>query len=234
MEQRAQNGLAPYRPAEALKSAAHGTLYSRLSTDGVAHEPAALRSVVHLLREADRALAGNKDDARRYIVRATALLQAEADFRDPEFGDIATATRCQLAPWQVTRVLRFIDGHLGEKIGPKNFAAVARLSNSHFAHAFRATVGEAPYAYLIRRRVGRAKELMLETDFPLAQIALECGLADQAHMTRLFTRIVGTSPGAWRRAHLAAAPMLVQHNVPFGPGPMLEETSFATSAKSAS
>ena len=142
MEQRAQNALAPYRPAEAPENSAPATLLSKLSTDSVAHEPAALRSVVHLLTEAVRALAGNKDDARRYIVRAAALLQAEADFRDPEFGDIVTATRCPLAPWQVTRVLRFIDGHLGKKIGPKDFAGLARLSNGHFARAFRATVGE--------------------------------------------------------------------------------------------
>ena len=84
MEQRAQNALAPYRPAEAPENSAPATLLSKLSTDSVAHEPAALRSVVHLLTEAGRALAGNKDDARRYIVRAAALLQAEADFRDPD------------------------------------------------------------------------------------------------------------------------------------------------------
>jgi AraC family transcriptional regulator len=168
-------------------------------------EPAALRSAVRLLDEAGRALSGNKDDARKYIVRATALLQAEAGLREHDADSATDSSRCQLAPWQITRVMRFIDSNLGEKIGPQNFASLARLSTNHFARAFRATVGEAPYAYLIRRRIERAKEIMLETELPLAQIALDCGLSDQAHMTRLFTRIVGVSPGAWRRVHVAAA-----------------------------
>jgi AraC-like DNA-binding protein len=41
---------------------------------------------------------------------------------------------------------------------------------------------------------------MLLTDKSLAEIALECGLADQPHLTKTFRRIVGMSPGAWRRA----------------------------------
>jgi AraC-like DNA-binding protein len=59
-------------------------------------------------------------------------------------------------------------------------------------------------AAVIRRRVERAQGLMLSTDAPLSAIALDCGLADQAHLSRLFRRIVGESPRAWRRARLGA------------------------------
>jgi AraC-like DNA-binding protein len=41
---------------------------------------------------------------------------------------------------------------------------------------------------------------MLSTMRPLSEIAVDCGLADQAHLTRLFRKIVGESPAAWRRA----------------------------------
>ena len=44
---------------------------------------------------------------------------------------------------------------------------------------------------------------MLSTDAPLSEIALDCGLADQAHLSRLFRRIVGETPRAWRRARSA-------------------------------
>jgi len=43
------------------------------------------------------------------------------------------------------------------------------------------------------------------TDKPLAEIALDCGLTDQPHLTRLFRRVVGMSPGAWRRWHRTSA-----------------------------
>jgi AraC family transcriptional regulator len=59
---------------------------------------------------------------------------------------------------------------------------------------------------LMRRRILRAQKLMLTSRLPLSQVAVECGLCDQAHLTRLFRRIVGTSPCAWRR-QLAAGPL---------------------------
>jgi len=41
--------------------------------------------------------------------------------------------------------------------------------------------------------------LMLLTEYPLSQLALDCGFTDQPHLTRLFRRIVGITPAAWRR-----------------------------------
>jgi len=166
--------------------------------------PLSLHSAVRLLAKASRALWSNQDEAHQCFVKVAALLQSEAELRDfhPERVD---ADRGRLAPWQIERVLRFIDEKLGESIGVSDLAAIARLSRSHFAPAFRATIGEPPHAYLIRRRIERAQELILLTDRPLAQIALDCGLADQPHMTRLFRRVVGMTPGAWRRRHGTAA-----------------------------
>lgn len=39
------------------------------------------------------------------------------------------------------------------------------------------------------------------TNESLVAIAMECGFSDQAHLTKLFRRVVGVSPGAWRRTH---------------------------------
>lgn len=169
------------------------------------YRSAALRSAVRLLGEAGRALRNNLDVAGACIAKAAALLQVESDLADRSTGTSSGPYRRRLAPWQVTRVVRFIDANLSTKIGVRDFAAVARLSSCHFARAFRATVDEAPYAYLIRRRIERAQELILATSKSLAEIALDCGMGDQAHMTRHFRRLAGVSPGAWRRAHRATA-----------------------------
>ena len=205
MDTHAESGFIFLQSAKTPDFPASTAAQRQARSDADAREPAALRSAVRLLTEAERALSGSSDDARKYIVRAAALLQAESVFREQDSGGAPDATRGRLAPWQVARVIRFIDANLGEKIGPQDFAGLTRLSTNHFAKAFRATIGEAPHAYLVRRRIERVKEMMLETDLPLAHIALDCGLADQAHMTRLFTRMVGVSPGAWRRAYIAAA-----------------------------
>jgi transcriptional regulator GlxA family with amidase domain len=97
-------------------------------------------------------------------------------------------------------VLAHIEANLGSSIRNKDLATLARLSTFHFNVAFRNSVGNSPHEYIIRRRMERAQGLMLSTDMALSEIAAECGLADQAHFTRLFHRFVGESPAAWRRA----------------------------------
>jgi len=166
---------------------------------------ATLRSAVRLLAEARRALSSNKDEADQWIAKAAAILQAESDNREMDARNAPASHRHQLAPWQVARVVRFVDANLSKKMAIPSLAAITRLSSGHFTRAFRATVGEPPYAYVIRRRIERAQELILLTEKPLSEVALDCGFSDQAHMTRLFRRVVGVSPGVWRRAHGTAA-----------------------------
>ena len=108
-------------------------------------------------------------------------------------------TRRPLAPTLIRRVLLYIEANLENRIRNSDLAAVACLSVFYFNGVFRTTVGHSPHDYVIRRRVERAKHLMLSTDKTLAEIAAECGLTDQPHFTRLFRRFVGESPAAWRR-----------------------------------
>ena len=113
--------------------------------------------------------------------------------------------RSGLAPWQVRRVLDYIEANLGTPIRNKDLAVVARLSVYYFNVAFRNSVGNTPHEYVIRRRVERAQQLMLATENSLSDIAAECGMADQAHLTRVFRKLAGNSPAAWRRARLNPA-----------------------------
>jgi AraC family transcriptional regulator len=88
---------------------------------------------------------------------------------------------------------------------PVDLARLVRLSVSHFARAFKYTFGYSPHAFLMRRRMERAQGLMLKSSVPLAQIALECGLSDQAHLSRLFLQFTGESPASWRRARVTGS-----------------------------
>jgi AraC family transcriptional regulator len=112
----------------------------------------------------------------------------------------STRMRRVLAPPLIRRVLLYIDANLENRIRNSDLAAVACLSVFYFNGVFRTSMGHSPHDYVIRRRVERAQGLMLSTDKTLAEIAAECGLTDQPHFTRLFRRLVGESPAAWRRA----------------------------------
>jgi AraC-like DNA-binding protein len=105
-----------------------------------------------------------------------------------------------LAPWQVRQITAYIDLNLGTSVSTAELAKVARLSPCHFSRAFRESFGASPHKYVMRKRIERAQCLMLTTGESLGQIAIECGLADQAHLCKLFQKIAGESPGMWRRA----------------------------------
>jgi len=104
----------------------------------------------------------------------------------------------RLAPWQERRAKEIISANL-DGVPLADVARECRLSTSHFQRAFRRTVGMAPHKWLLSRRIELAKEKLRDDRLPLSDVALECGFGDQSHLTRVFTRLVGTSPGAWRR-----------------------------------
>jgi AraC-like DNA-binding protein len=110
-----------------------------------------------------------------------------------------TSASTGLAPWQLRRACTFIDADLCGNPSISDLARECRLSTSHFARAFRQSTGMAPHLWIIKRRVERAKELLLEGELDLVQIALTCGFSDQSHFTRNFGRSEGHSPGRWRR-----------------------------------
>jgi len=104
------------------------------------------------------------------------------------------------------RALEYIEENLGSKMKVRDMADFVALSPSHFSRAFKQSLGSSPMAYVAARRVERAKLMVRSTRERLMDIALTCGFSDQAHLTRSFRRVVGMSPGRWRRTSNGASP----------------------------
>lgn len=105
----------------------------------------------------------------------------------------------RLASWQLRRAIDMMMAMIDRDPSAAELAVACGLSEGHFARAFRAAMGLPPHRWLIRQRVNKAMHLLRHTDRLLPDIALACGFADQSHLTRAFTRIVGVSPARWRR-----------------------------------
>jgi AraC family transcriptional regulator len=174
-----------------------------VSAEPSSHPQFSLQQVRSVMAELFTALRSAFNDERgspeERLRRASAILQASEEPR----LDARTYVRGGLAPWQVRKVTSFIETNLDSPIRSTNLASIARLTPCHFSRAFRNSFGDSPIEYVIRRRIERAQGLMLSTDASLSQIALDCGFADQAYLCRLFRRIVGESPGTWRRARVS-------------------------------
>lgn len=157
-------------------------------------------TVLELLTVAQFKVELDSQAAQACLSRATALLAASLE-RDG--GPKAESVfRGGLPHWQAKRLVTYIEENLDQPIRSPDLIALTGMSAGHFFRTFKATFGQAPFAYIASRRIEHAQQMMLTTSDPLCQIALDCGLCDQSHLTRLFRRIVGTTPSEWRREYV--------------------------------
>ena len=96
----------------------------------------------------------------------------------------------------VRRVRDYLEAHYAENVLLEQLAAITHLSPFHLLRAFRTETGLPPHAYLTQVRVERAKALLVQ-GWPVAQVAVETGFADQSHLTKRFKGIVGVAPGQY-------------------------------------
>ncbi|WP_122521613.1 AraC family transcriptional regulator [Pannonibacter phragmitetus] len=107
-----------------------------------------------------------------------------------------------LAPRRLNRVLDHMSRNCSRNLSLAELAAVAGLSTSHFAQAFKASMGMPPHRWQMAQRIERVKALLEEGHVSVTDAALAAGFADQSHLTRAFRRFEGTTPGAWLRQRL--------------------------------
>lgn len=154
-------------------------------------------ALLELLGRAQAKVELDREAAQACLSRATALLAARLEGESGPKPE--SEFRGRLPRWQAKRLVTYIEENLDRPIRSADLTALTGTSAGHFFRTFKATFGQAPCAYIVRRRIEHAQQLMLTTSAPLCQIALDCGLCDQSHLTRLFRRLVGTTPSEWRR-----------------------------------
>jgi AraC family transcriptional regulator len=108
--------------------------------------------------------------------------------------------RGHLGPCQARRAKEFLSANLYRDIPLASVAAECNLSVSHFAHAFRRTFGRSPHRWLMERRINAVQNLLLSSQLTLAEVASKCGFADQPALNKCFKRVLGETPGQWRKS----------------------------------
>jgi AraC family transcriptional regulator len=118
-----------------------------------------------------------------------------------KYGQTASAPRNGggLSAAQLHAAKQLLTASIDENIPIADFAMACGLSRQYFTKAFKAAAGVTPHHWLQQYRVEMAMQLLGATTLPIAEIAIECGFADQSHFTRVFTRFAGSSPRTWRK-----------------------------------
>jgi len=159
-----------------------------------AHDQVVTAAVAAIAREAHEQPLGSALYVEAVATQlAVHLLRkyASVTFREP-------SGKGRLSPAQVRRLTEYIDNRLHEQLNLEGRAAVAGVGVWTFTRHFRASFGRTPHAYIIERRVDRARRLLAQSCLPIKEVASVCGFADQAHMTRIFQTHLRTTPALLR------------------------------------
>jgi len=141
------------------------------------------------------------EQAAREVV---AWLRPERDVRH----DVAAVHASKLPRPALRSALRYISDNLDSKLTWHEIAAHIGADAFGFGRRFKLSTGMTPHQYVIHRRVRRAMKLLTREELSIADIALEVGCSCQSHLTTLFRKYTGTTPGAFRRGARDSRPLL--------------------------
>ncbi|MEW6401848.1 MAG: AraC family transcriptional regulator [Chloroflexota bacterium] len=117
----------------------------------------------------------------------------------PAPATIVQPARGRLAPPVLKRVLDYIQSQPGADLTLSRLAELARLSPYHFARMFKESTGQTVHAYVLEQRLRKCRDLLLNSNQTLTQIAVEGGFADQSHFVQRFRVFFGVTPGQLRK-----------------------------------
>jgi AraC-like DNA-binding protein len=182
---------ALYLPARALAA----LLAPRDSDDAIVRQPVVNdRDIWRCLAEAHRFAAAGVDAAaaeeamicgvsllfERY--GASRIVRSEAD-----------------CPKAVNRAVEFLQARACDHVSLEDASEASGVGLFHLIRLFQKHLGLTPYAYLTQVRIAKSRQL-LRLGEPVAQVALDVGFADQAHFTKRFKQLTGTTPAFYARS----------------------------------
>ena len=137
---------------------------------------------------ADKGIDISPEEAGLMMVARFVQVIAPGQKRDAEALPMLRRRMARVAAWMHAR--------LESPVSLNEAAREAGLSSYHFLRGFRQVTGVTPHQYLVRLRLGRAARLLVRTDLPVTQVALDAGFEDLSNFIRTFRRATGKSP--WR------------------------------------
>ena len=96
-------------------------------------------------------------------------------------------------------ITAYVEDNLGCNISLLEMAASAGYSPDHFARLFKRTFRVSPHQYILARRIERAKSMLRDPKYSIVDVALACGFSSQAHLSAMFKRSTGVTPGTYRK-----------------------------------
>lgn len=171
-----------------------GAVRFNLVSNGVPYHDRQLRRLSEAMRDE---LAGAADRLMLDALTTAAglhLLRTTSDL-----GATAVEQRHALSPRKLNQVREAIEANLTSGVRLADLAQLVDLSPDHLWRCFKHETGQTPHQYQTQRRAERVRDILGDPDVTLAQASERAGFSSQSHMTRVFQRAFGVTPGRWRQ-----------------------------------
>ena len=100
---------------------------------------------------------------------------------------------------EVQAALSHLNMHFREPVSISHLAKISNLSKRSFFRHFKGFTGMTPVEYCRRKQLEYAADMLRSTNLTIAEIAVECGFCDSNYLIKLFSKVVGKTPGKFRR-----------------------------------
>jgi len=114
-------------------------------------------------------------------------------------SDSMNAGLGSLCSSRLKRVTEYIKANLKRNLSLVEISNIACLTPFHFSRQFKKTTHISPHQYVLKLKIEHAENLLVNTDWPIVDIAFELGFQSQSHFTTVFHRMVGVTPGKFRK-----------------------------------
>jgi len=141
---------------------------------------------------------GNQRDTL-YVESLAQMIAAHLARMHSNFSDRRGAPAPQISSWKMRRLKEFIEANLDQDLSLSAMAREIGISSLYLPRAFRNAFGQSPHQYVIGRRIERAKDLLRDGHFSVAEVSAATGFSSQSHLSDWFARTVGITPAAYRR-----------------------------------
>ncbi|MGO4732887.1 response regulator transcription factor [Paenibacillus sp. 2KB_22] len=126
-------------------------------------------------------------------------IQTMQELVDPKLLDVKERREQRLNS-QISEALTYVDTHLGEHVTMREIADLLHLNSSYFSVLFKEQIGINFSEYLTRKRIQRAKKLLVQTTMPISEIAEQVGYQTDKYFITVFKSLEGLSPSKYRHS----------------------------------
>jgi AraC-like DNA-binding protein len=129
-----------------------------------------------------------------------------------QYARLLAIAASEAASNPVSAVLEYVREHLTEPLTVADMAEQVSLSPSAFAHLFREVTGRSPYRFVKEMRLDKARELLIDSQFPVARVSKEVGYGSVSHFISEFRARFGVTPRAYSDAHELSRELRIQRD----------------------